>query len=90
MPLEVSAHYFTTKDIELAQHTYDLKKRDFVTLHLDYRQTGLGSASCGPDTLPQYQLMPKRARFTLYLRPFKGRLADLPTVGRGRFEPSAE
>jgi len=68
VPLEVSAHYFTVKDLEKARHTCDLKNRDFITLHLDYRQTGLGSASCGPDTLPQYQLHPRRTRFTLFLK----------------------
>jgi beta-galactosidase len=76
VPLEVSAHYFTTQDLTVAKHTCDLKKRDFVTLHLDYRQTGLGGASCGPDTLPQYQLKPERTRFSIRLTPASGMAAD--------------
>ncbi len=82
--LEASAHYFTAADLTIARHTCDLKKRDFVTLHLDYRQTGLGGASCGPDTLPQYQLLPERARFSLLLRPVAG-LAKEPAESMRRW-----
>jgi beta-galactosidase/beta-glucuronidase len=82
VPLEVSAHYFTTQDLTVARHTCDLKKRDFITLHLDYKQTGLGGASCGPDTLPQYQLKPERVRFNLRLRPVAGPTEQWAQVSR--------
>ncbi|RLF09598.1 MAG: beta-galactosidase subunit alpha, partial [Thermoprotei archaeon] len=52
MPLmEVSAHYFTVHDLTKAKHTHELEEREDIYLHLDYRQRGLGGASCGPDTL---------------------------------------
>jgi beta-galactosidase len=54
--LNFSASHFTEQDVFAALHTTDLHPRDEVILHLDYQQRGLGSASCGPDTLPQYQL----------------------------------
>jgi beta-galactosidase len=82
VPLEVSAHYFTSHDLTIAKHTCDLKKRDFITLHLDYRQTGLGGASCGPDTLPQYQLRPEPVRFALRLMPVSGPQARWPELSR--------
>lgn len=40
--LSVSAWPYTTDDIENALHTYDLKKRDFITLNIDYKQMGVG------------------------------------------------
>ena len=68
--LNVSAHHFTTQDLTEATHTYELKRRDEVTLNLDYAQCGLGNASCGPGVLPQYLLEPREVRFSLRLRPF--------------------
>ena len=67
--LEVSTHHFTTHDLEKAQHTYELERRDEITLNLDYRQSGLGGASCGPSTLPQYLISPEEMRFSVRLRP---------------------
>ncbi|MBN1813675.1 MAG: DUF4981 domain-containing protein, partial [Anaerolineae bacterium] len=74
--LEVSAHHFATEDLTKSAHTYELKRREDITLHLDYRQTGLGGASCGPPTLPQYIVMPEPVEYTLRLRPFSQK--DLP------------
>ena len=68
--LNVSAHHFTTQDLAEAKHTYELKRRDEITLNLDYAQGGLGNGSCGPGVLPQYLLQPQEVRFSLWLRPF--------------------
>ncbi|GAA4271167.1 glycoside hydrolase family 2 TIM barrel-domain containing protein [Aquimarina gracilis] len=40
--LSVSAWPYTTEDIDNALHTYDLKKRDFITLNIDHKQMGVG------------------------------------------------
>ncbi|MBO1912357.1 hypothetical protein J4G37_47115, partial [Microvirga sp. 3-52] len=53
-----------------AQHTYDLKERDEIYVHIDYSQHGIGSASCGPDVLPQYELKTKEFEFSFRLTPF--------------------
>jgi beta-galactosidase/evolved beta-galactosidase subunit alpha len=68
--LNFSAHRFTTQDIEKAQHICDLIPRDEITLNLDYRHHGLGSASCGPGVLPQYELHPHEFDFSVRLKPF--------------------
>jgi beta-galactosidase len=54
--LNFSASHFTENDLFEALHTNDLVPRQEVILNLDYQQRGLGTASCGPDVLPQYQL----------------------------------
>ena len=69
-PANFSAHRFSTEQFTEAKHTSDLVPEDEITLNLDYRQHGLGSASCGPDVLPQYRLEPKPFEFTVRLRPF--------------------
>ncbi len=68
--INFSAHYYTTEDMEKAQHLTDLRKRDFITLNIDYKHHGLGSNSCGPVPLPQYSLKPCDFEFGIVLSPF--------------------
>lgn len=60
---EASASHFTAADLYAAKHTTDLEPRPEVHLNLDYAQRGLGTASCGPDTLPQYRIPAGKYRF---------------------------
>jgi beta-galactosidase len=53
---EGSVSRFTPADLFAAKHTTDLKERDQVLVNLDVAQRGLGTASCGPDTLEHYKL----------------------------------
>ncbi len=68
--LNVSAHHYTPEDFTAARHTCDLTRRNETILHLDHRQAGLGSNSCGPGPLPQYLIEAKETTFTVRLRPF--------------------
>ena len=63
-----TASHFTAADLYGALHTSDLEPRAEVILSLDHAQRGLGTASCGPDTLPQYQLNEPMYRFAYVLR----------------------
>jgi beta-galactosidase len=74
--LNFSAHHFTTEELTLARHTYELTPHPEITLNLDYAQSGLGSASCGPGRLEKYQLKAEETRFSVRLRPFNARDED--------------
>ncbi len=63
-----TASHFTTADLYGALHTTDLEPRAEVMLSLDHAQRGLGTASCGPDTRPEYQLNASVYRFAYVLR----------------------
>lgn len=67
--LDWSAHRYTTEDLDQAQHTCELVPRPTITLHLDYRQNGLGTGSCGPGVMPAYQLHAEPFAFSVRLRP---------------------
>ncbi|GLI56960.1 beta-galactosidase [Propionigenium maris DSM 9537] len=69
-PIDFSAHYYTTEDLETATHQNKLRKREFITLNLDYAQNGLGSNSCGQEQLPQYKLEAKEFDYSLLFVPF--------------------
>ena len=52
--MSFSASHFTPEDLTAAYHTNELDPREEVTLLVDYMQRGLGTRSCGPDTLQKY------------------------------------
>jgi beta-galactosidase len=69
MPLlEVSAWPFSMSDLESAAHPFELPRRDFITINLDYGQMGVGGDdSWGARPHPQYTLpaQPYSYRFRL-------------------------
>ncbi|HOG46967.1 MAG TPA: glycoside hydrolase family 2 TIM barrel-domain containing protein [Anaerolineae bacterium] len=77
-PLLVGALHYTTRDLELAAHTHELTRRRDITLNVDHRHCGLGSAACGPGPLARYLIMPEPMRFRLRLRPLAR--GDAPEV----------
>jgi len=66
--LEFSASHFTAEDLYAATHTSDLQPRAEVILNLDHAQRGLGTASCGPDTLESYRLLATACHFIYRLQ----------------------
>ncbi|MEO8615442.1 MAG: glycoside hydrolase family 2 TIM barrel-domain containing protein [Luteolibacter sp.] len=55
--LEMSLYPCAASDITLATHPSEIPQRNFHTLNLDHRQSGLGGTnSWGATALPQYQL----------------------------------
>ncbi|RBI59499.1 glycoside hydrolase family 2 [halophilic archaeon] len=64
------AHRYTIADLEEASHAHNLPERDEITVTLDAELCGIGSGSCGPDTLPQYRVPPKEYEFSLRFQPF--------------------
>ncbi|RDA86950.1 hypothetical protein CP532_1876 [Ophiocordyceps camponoti-leonardi (nom. inval.)] len=57
-----SAMRYSTRDVDESKHPYELrtKRREDTVVRLDWAHHGLGTASCGPWTLPQYQLKSDR------------------------------
>ncbi len=57
-PCEGSASRFTPDDLYRASHAAELAPRPEVFVNLDVAQRGLGTGSCGPDTLDRYKISP--------------------------------
>ncbi len=53
-PGQVSATHSTAADLDAATHDVELRPRPETIVHLDAVHRGLGTASCGPDTLEPY------------------------------------
>ncbi|MBC8081342.1 MAG: DUF4981 domain-containing protein [Gorillibacterium sp.] len=64
-----NASHYTPHDLTNALHTYELKKRKETIVHLDYKMSGVGSNSCGPELLDAYRFKEKEFSFELSLAP---------------------
>jgi beta-galactosidase len=63
-PRQVSATRFRAADLAAATHHPELVPRPTAVVHLDAAHRGLGTASCGPDTLPEYLVGPGTYRWS--------------------------
>ncbi len=68
--LNFSASRYTIDNLHEAKHTCDLVPTPDIQLILDHEHMGIGSGSCGPQTLPQHQLKCGEFDFTFRLKPF--------------------
>ena len=66
---DFSASHYHPDDLFRAAHTHELQPRPEIFVTIDHRQRGLGSASCGPDTLPKYKIPPGIYRFAFRVHP---------------------
>ncbi len=67
-PRQVSATHFRAADLAATAHDVDLTPRAETIVHLDAVHRGLGTASCGPDTLPEYLVGPGTYRWSWSVR----------------------
>ncbi|MCR8632672.1 glycoside hydrolase family 2 TIM barrel-domain containing protein [Paenibacillus radicis (ex Xue et al. 2023)] len=63
-----AAHY-TPEDLTAAPHAHKLVKRKETIVYLDYKMSGVGSNSCGPELLLPYRLDETEFEFQLSIKP---------------------
>lgn len=72
-PCQVSATHFRAADLAAAKHDVELRPRPETIVHVDVAHRGLGTASCGPDTLPEYRIAPGTYRWSWLIAPLETR-----------------
>ncbi|MEL7003706.1 MAG: glycoside hydrolase family 2 TIM barrel-domain containing protein, partial [Bacteroidota bacterium] len=83
--LSMSAFPYTQKDLDDAKHTYDLPKRDFITLNIDYKQSGVGgndSWSWWGRTMEDYRIQPGKYTYGFTIKPYESRSGDMAELAR--------
>ncbi|WPU96116.1 glycoside hydrolase family 2 TIM barrel-domain containing protein [Mucilaginibacter sabulilitoris] len=68
--LNFTTLHYTDQDLAKAEHLYQLRPRKETVLSLDYKQLGIGNASCGPISLPQYYIPADPANISFSIRPY--------------------
>jgi len=66
---ECNVGHFSAEDLYAAKHTIDLVRRPEIIVYLDAAHRGLGTASCGPDTQPEYRITARRLIWSYVLAP---------------------
>jgi beta-galactosidase len=82
---EFSASHYSAADLYAAKTRLDLVRRPETFVHVDLWNRGVGTGSCGPDTLPRYRIGAGRHRFAWRLRPYDPRREDPGVLARQRF-----
>ena len=67
--MEICVSRLSTAALTKAEHTDELVRDGKTHLRIDYKVSGLGSNSCGPDLEKPYRLDEKRITFRYSLRP---------------------
>ena len=70
-PFQFSALPFSDLLLEKALHINDLERNGRITVHLDAKQAGVGTATCGPGVLPLYLVPLGKQTFTFTIYPVK-------------------
>jgi len=73
---EGSVSHYPDELLFSTSHAYDLKPQPETFVYLDHKQRGLGTGSCGPDTLEKYIINSGTYNFDYLLRPFDLRKTD--------------
>ena len=60
---EFNVSDYSTAQLYKAEHTDELLKDGYTHLRIDYKVSGIGSNSCGPELDEKYQLIEKHIKF---------------------------
>ena len=61
--MEICVSHYDVTALQAANHTDELKKSDATHVRIDYKDSGIGSNSCGPDLQEKYRLSEKEIHF---------------------------
>ena len=67
--MEIQVSEYTAHDLYKAAHTDELKKDGKIHVRIDYKNSGVGSNSCGPTLPEKYRLSEKTIEFGFSVRP---------------------
>ena len=68
-PFSMNVSSYTQEELAEKKHNYELTKCGQTVFCLDYKMSGVGSNSCGPELLPQYRLEEEEFAFRFTLMP---------------------
>lgn len=82
-PFSFNCCHYTSKQLSQTLHDYELTPLKETVVNIDYRNAGIGSASCGPTLEPQFRITEQTMKFSFRLLPANINDTD-PTEQYGR------
>lgn len=68
-PISFNLSEYTAEELTNKAHNYELEKSGYTVFCVDYRQSGIGSGSCGPQLAKKYRLDDTHYSFSFHLKP---------------------
>ena len=68
-PFSFRASHYPQEALAAAAHDFELRRAADVELCLDYKNSGIGSNSCGPELREEYRLNEENFTFAIRLKP---------------------
>ena len=65
--MDINISEYTTSELDSKTHNFELQKSGAVNVRLDYKVSGIGSGSCGPQLPEKYQMKDKNIHFVLHI-----------------------
>ena len=65
---EINVSQYTAKALEEAKHIDEIKKNGVTNVRVDYKSSGIGSASCGSELIEKYRLNEKKIKFSFIIK----------------------
>lgn len=62
-PFEFGISHYTSNELTNKTHNYELEKSGHTIARIDYKMSGIGSASCGSDLQEKYRLSEKKVSY---------------------------
>ena len=59
---------YSAEELTEKNHNFELEPNGFANVRIDYKVSGIGSGSCGPQLLEQYRLNDEKVRFAFSIR----------------------
>ncbi|MCD8300384.1 MAG: DUF4981 domain-containing protein [Clostridiales bacterium] len=70
-PFSFNASEYTAEELTARAHNWELIKSGQTILCIDYRQSGIGSGSCGPQLAGKYRLNAEHYSYGFHIKPEK-------------------
>ena len=60
---EINVSQYSAQALTKAMHIDELAKNGMLNIRIDYKNSGVGSASCGPELIEKYRVTEKEVKF---------------------------
>jgi len=61
---EINVSKYSVENLTKAMHIDELEENNAVNIRIDYKNSGIGSNSCGPELMEKYRLNEKEIKFS--------------------------
>ncbi|MBE6582370.1 MAG: glycoside hydrolase family 2 [Ruminococcaceae bacterium] len=66
--MECNVSEYSTQELSTKWHNFELEKNGYANVRIDYKVSGIGSNSCGPELFEQYRLNDEKISFRFVMK----------------------